>query len=171
MQRAIKVVLMCEGTALPDDATILSALQRVIDTSRLDANITIGLPSVDLTQPPELDHDRMMAAKYQHKVGAHGKSERRVIWNLFQHLASHGWNPVALTDSDRVRTATPDAKSAMELLFNLDDAWVHVTDGKREHWLRFVLGNAPDEVLSDYSYSESSGFAAIVEAFNATDFV
>lgn len=46
MKRAIAIVLMVEGRDLPDDATIISFVQKKIDMSpRYAANITIGLPA------------------------------------------------------------------------------------------------------------------------------
>lgn len=168
MKRAINVVLLCEGNALPDEQTVLATLQRVIDEGRLDARITIATPP-DVC--PELDTDRRYYGE-THKMSARCKSERRVVWALLQHLAAHDWQVHEVDDGD-TKTEVHDPKSAMELIFNLDDCYLYVRNTKtgREHWLRFVLGNDPDEVLNDYSYSERNNFAEIVEAFKPEDHV
>jgi hypothetical protein len=171
MKRTVPIVVLVEGSALPDDATILKVLQGILDaaapTAPYDAVQLMTRP-IDPTEPPALDIDgRLYDGR---KMSARAKSERRVVWNLFAHLAAAGWEVTELNDGDGWKPVI-GAKPAMELIFNLDDCWVQVTKGGRSHWLRFVLGNSPEEVLSDYSYSETSGFAAVVEAFKAEDYV
>lgn len=123
----------------------------------------------EILQPPPLDHDAKMLSEFDHKVSVNGKLERRIVWNLFAYLATKGWKPTSLDDGDGTKQPTPDAKSVMELLFNLDDAHVYVTNGKRTHWIRFVLGNGCD-IISDYSYNEASGFDNVMQGFEPDDF-
>lgn len=66
MKRAIAIVLMVEGRDLPDDATILSFVQKKIDMSpRYAANITIGLPA---TPPAFVPPDKSPVPCIEHGV-------------------------------------------------------------------------------------------------------
>lgn len=122
---------------------------------------------------PALDHDAMMLARFGHEVSPNGRLERRIVAAFCAHMAQHGWLPCVLIDSDNVRTAVMDTKSTMELLFNLDDAWVVFTrDGDTpQHAVRFVLGNGV-HIISDWGYTEGDpdGFSATVDAFDAERF-
>ncbi len=118
---------------------------------------------------PELDHDAMMLAKYDHKVGPVGRIERRVVASLCAHMAERGWTPSKLYDGD---TTTPvhDAKSAMELIFNLDDSYLYFVNASgREHWVRLVNGNSGWDLINDYSHArdESDNFAFAMECFDS----
>lgn len=119
---------------------------------------------------PELDHDAMMLARFGHKVGTIGRIERRVVAALCAYLDEHGWRPCKLYDGETI-TPVHDAKSAMELIFNLDDSWLYFTNGAREHWVRLVRGNSGWDLISDYSYAsnQADNFEASMEAFNGED--
>lgn len=135
--------------------------------------VIAGLRTAPAVVVPELDHDAEMLAAYGHKVSPNGRLERRIVAAFCAHMAAHGWTPCTLIDSDNVRTAVTDTKSTMELLFNLDDAWVvFVKDpNSPKHAVRFVLGNGTD-IISDYGYAEgdADGFSAAVDAFDAERF-
>ncbi len=73
-----------------------------------------------------------------------------------------------------VHTLTAKKKDAMELLFNLDDAYLflrHVSGvypPKGNHptvWIRFVFGNELD-IISDFSEIKANGFESIMNKFN-----
>lgn len=114
-------------------------------------------------QVPELEIDRKLYKDC--KMGANAKLERRIVWRMFAHLASKGWTPCQIDDRDE-KTDVTSTKAAMELIFNLDDSFVIVRNASgRKHWIRLILGNGID-VISDYSYSETTDFAAAMEAFN-----
>lgn len=123
-------------------------------------------PTVEV---PELAHDAMMLARFGHKVGPIGRIERRVVAALCVRLAAVGWMPHEVYDGEE-RTKVDDARGAMELIFNLDDAWLTFAKGERRHWVRLVMGNSGWDVISDYSYTPNNtacGFAAAMEAFDA----
>ena len=123
--------------------------------------------------PPELDHDKMMYERFgcDSHLRAQGRLERRIVWNLFAHLAQHGWLPWSLWDGEeRTRVYTP--KAMMELMFNLDQASVTVRNlRENEHWILFTLGEGTD-IICDYSYvpDGKDNFEAAMEAFNAEDY-
>lgn len=115
---------------------------------------------------PVLELDKVLYT--QHPMPPRVRRERRIVWNLMRELAEAGWAVVKVYDGDEY-TETPDPKSAMEVIFNLDDAYVgfiQATKG-RTHYVRLVLGNDID-VLSDWNYTEGDpdGFNATMEKFD-----
>lgn len=82
----------------------------------------------------------------------------------------NGWTPTRI-DMDEPIEVT-DVKSAMETIFNLDEAylWFKNAEG-REHYIFFVRGNSPEELISDWNFSGngSDSFGAIMDAFNPED--
>jgi hypothetical protein len=123
---------------------------------------------ITIEQPPALDHDAMMLARFGTKVGPRQKLERRIVWNLLRHLERAGFTVCSMHDGDEV-VDVKDAKAAMELVFNLDEAWLHVRKpAKRSHVIAIVLGNGVD-CISDWNYfrDDSDGFNAAMDAFDA----
>lgn len=115
---------------------------------------------------PALDHDAMMLKRFGREVGACGKLERGIVYALCKHLIAAGFAIKGVWDGEVFEKAeTP--KAAMEFIFNLDEASLRITKGKREHGVLLILGNGED-VISDYNYSEgdSDGFRAAMEAFD-----
>lgn len=120
---------------------------------------------------PALDHDAMMLARFGHTVNANGRLERRIVAALCAHMGAAGWTPCGVYDGDD-RTAVTDTRSAMELLFNLDDAHLFFRKGGNEHWVRLVFGNGTD-LVSDWSYSKGDrdGFNASIDSFDSEVYV
>lgn len=117
-------------------------------------------------QVPELDHDRMMKERFGHEVGARGRLERRIVAGLCAHLEAAGFAPHSVYDGEE-ETRVSNAKEAMELVFNLDEASLRFAKpGHREHGVLLVLGNGED-LVSDWNYSKGDcdGFDAAMEAF------
>lgn len=105
------------------------------------------------------------------KVHANGKLERRIVANLFEFMLCQGWKPASVFDGEEDE-ATPDAKAAMELIFNLDECRIHLSDNDGNlHGILLVLGNGID-VIADWSYAEGDpdGFNAALSEFDAEDF-
>jgi hypothetical protein len=123
--------------------------------------------------PPVLDHDKMMYERFgcDSHLRVKGRLERRIVWNLFAHLAQHGWLPWSVFDGEeRTRTYTP--KAAMELMFNLDEVHVTMRDLRgNEHWIFFTLGEGVD-IICDYSFAPGGkdNFEAAMDAFDGEDF-
>lgn len=107
-------------------------------------------------------------------VPPHVVRERRIVWNLFLHLLQNGgWTVDSVNDGD-TDTRTRSAKAAMELIFNLDEAYVFLSNTKTEnkaHYIYLVLGNDID-VVSDWSFTEGDpdGFNAAMDKFDAEAF-
>lgn len=99
---------------------------------------------------PPLDIDAQMAKLGSPQTSLHARLERRAAWALIKHLEAQGWKPDAEIGSDE-DTPTPDAKSIMELLFNLDEARFRFVKGNARGWVYLVRGNSPEELLSDYT--------------------
>lgn len=95
------------------------------------------------------------------------RRERRVVWNLIKHLHANGWTVCKVYDGDEY-TETSTAVSALEVIFNLDDAWVGFISDSRTHYVRLVLGNDL-EVISDWNFTDGDpdGFDAAMEKFDA----
>ncbi len=119
---------------------------------------------------PSLDHDAMMREKFGHEVSANGRLERRIVAALCAHLGALGWSPFIVDDGDR-KTPVHDTKSAMELLFNLDDAWLGFNKDGREHYVRLVFGNGVG-VVSDWTFTSGDvdGFNAALDSFESSEF-
>jgi len=120
---------------------------------------------------PALAHDAMMLARHGVEPGPRGRIERRVVAALCAHLAIDGWKPVEVNDGDE-RTSVRGVKSAMELIFNLDDAWLVFAKDQNRHWVRFVMGNSGWDVISDWSFSreDADGFNKAMDAFDSEKF-
>lgn len=125
-----------------------------------------------LQNPPQLQinkvlyHDRSMAA--------HVRLEQRIVWNLLLTLEEKGFTSHYVDDGDEQTPAT-SKKAAMELLFNLDDAYLFLRhkDGDKDTrgmhrtvWIRLVFGNGVD-VVSDYNASNWKGFENVMDKFDA----
>ena len=119
---------------------------------------------------PTLDHDAMMLAQFGRKISANGRLERRIVAALCAHMVAAGWVPFEVYDGEE-HTPVQDAKSAMELIFNLDDAFLSFTNGATSHWVRLIMGNGCD-IISDWSLQlqDRDGFNAVMEAFDAETF-
>jgi len=122
---------------------------------------------------PALDHDAMMLARFGQAVGPSGRLERRIVANLIAHMEEAGFRADRVFDGeDDVHVI--DMKSAMELIFNLDEAtlWFFKEGAPHKtHGVFLVLGNGCD-IVSDWSYSDrdGDGFDAAMRAFEPEEF-
>lgn len=124
--------------------------------------------NVTITPAPALDHDAMMSQRFGSKVSANGHLERAIVWNLCAHLAAAGFVPFDVNDGEEITKAT-DARAVMELVFNLDEAWIRFhKPGFPVHYVFLVMGNG-DCIVSDWSFGtdDPDGFGAAMDAFNA----
>lgn len=116
---------------------------------------------------PALNIDKMMAERHGHVVGPRQAIERAVVWNLIQYMAANGWRVSAVNDGDAwEKTATP--LEVMELVFNLDEAWLRFRKDDAKHSAYIVLGNDGYDALSDWNYSDddADGFNAALSQFD-----
>lgn len=101
--------------------------------------------------------------------------EQRIAWNLFQHISLAGFEPYHVDDGSGEVTKTKTWKHVMEVIFNLDDAYVFVRHatmrkvGDGPHYIRFVFGNDGVDCISDWGYAHDDydGFNATMDKFDA----
>lgn len=118
---------------------------------------------------PKLDIDDILYRETNGRPHARGVRERRIVANLIAHLQERGFNPVEVFDGDEFEP-TPDIKSAMEIIFNLDEASLQMIKsgvGYTQHGIYLVLGNDMD-IICDWNYSEGDrdGFNAAMNEFD-----
>ncbi len=105
------------------------------------------------------------------RISPIGFLDRLTAWNLMRHLEAAGWIAHSVNDGEETTRLTSGerAREAMELMFSVDEAWVHFSNGKAKHYVYFVMGNDGWDIASDYSYAEgdADGFNAVMEAFDA----
>jgi len=101
--------------------------------------------------------------------------ERRIVAGLIAHVERAGFKLHSVFDGEKT-TRTRDAKSAMELIFNLDEASLRFFKSERFaagwHGVLLVLGNGED-IVSDWNYfaDDRDGFNAAMDAFNVEQFL
>lgn len=79
-------------------------------------------------------------------------TDRGGIQQVLRALAESGHTLSYVFDGEE--DVKVDTKGqALDAIMAVDDAFLHVTlpDGERTGWVRFVLGNDPDEVVCDYT--------------------
>lgn len=126
-----------------------------------------------LQNPPQLEINKVLYDKRE--MPTHVRLEQRIVWNLLFVLEKAGFHCVSVDDGDE-NTKTTGKVSAMELLFNLDDAYLFVKhdkavgiDSDRKQWIRFVFGNGVD-VISDYNASSYQGFQKVMDGFQPEEY-
>lgn len=97
--------------------------------------------------------------------------EQLIAANLLAHLDANGWKVVAVDDGEQLEPMTT-ATEALELVFDLDISTVKVAKGTHTHVVQLVCGNGED-LISDWTMArdDADGFAAVMEAFDADEFV
>jgi hypothetical protein len=108
------------------------------------------------------------------KVPPHEVRERRVVWNLMKHLLFNGHFTVDKVSycQENVKVSSP--KEAMELIFNLEEAYVYFSNtlSNESHWVRLNIGNDL-EIVTDWrarwsrETSNADGFNAAMKKFDA----
>lgn len=162
------------------NAKPLTLIQQIADRFKLSTVIVEEI--IKMYNPSGIQQPPLLACDdWQRKDGGtiipRGIGERRVVWNLLQYLASHDFYPHIYNDGDENEVIEEEDKilAAMNAIFAVDECAVGMKHKAGENWhdIIFVLGNSPEEVVSDWHYFEddNDGFKAIMEAFNAEDFV
>lgn len=120
------------------------------------------------TEPPALDIAQRHATDKPGRLGGEHVLECRIVWQLLQHLHASGFNVVAIFDGESNRRCRTH-KEAMELLFALDGAWLHVRlEGERRgHNIAVVPGRGRG-VIGEYwvAPGDPDGFAACTAEFH-----
>lgn len=91
-------------------------------------------------------------------------SDRAGIRQVIRALVAAGYTLVEVFDGEEnVPTTTESA--AIDAIMAVDDAtlFVRTPDGSRNPWVRFVLGNDPEEVVCDFVVSLSPVIDAVCD--------
>lgn len=121
-------------------------------------------------RPPALDIDAEVARvkkSVMAKLTAQQVLERRIAWNLLGHLFREGFDVTGVASSGEDAEPAKDAKAAMELIFNLDEAVVYFKNRQgKTRYVLLVLGNGED-LISDWGVpaDPSDGFNHAMEDF------
>lgn len=99
--------------------------------------------------------------------------EKKVVRAVITHLENGGWKPVAVDNGGHeYEVEAPYSKGGVpieeviEHSFAADEAHIFFSNGKETHYIYLVLGNSPEEVISDYSYGMDN-FSELMESFSA----
>lgn len=121
---------------------------------------------------PALEHDAMMLKRFGQSVSPQGKLERRIVANLIAHIEKAGFKVHSVYDGDE-EIRVKDMKSAMELIFNLDEVSLRFYKTKPSEWhgVLLVLGNGVD-IVSDWNFfdGDRDGFDAAMQAFDSEQY-
>ena len=93
------------------------------------------------------------------------KSDHAAIWQIILALKEGGWNPTKISDPESVDVRGMSAKAIADLIANnYDEAVLHFKKPEVEltQWIYFILGNAPEEVVGDYTVGNQE-FAKIAD--------
>lgn len=79
-------------------------------------------------------------------------TDRGGIQQTIRALTAAGWNLTSVYDGEEDMTVTKEGE-ALDNIMAVDQAWLYVTEAGtgRQAWVFFVLGNSPEEVVSDYT--------------------
>lgn len=127
-----------------------------------------------ITQPPALDHDAMMAKRFNVQVSPDGHNERRIVWNLCAHLREAGFDLCSVDDGEDIEIVST-VKEAMELVFNLDEAKLRFRKpGFKMHVVLLIMGNGNKglDLIADYGYTDGDPdkFMETMELFDTEVF-
>lgn len=82
-------------------------------------------------------------------------SDREAVTLALEGLSQLGYTIESVADDTwnlDERTVILDVQDAIDMVMGVDDAFVFViTPDDDKGWIRFVLGNDPEEVVADYT--------------------
>lgn len=81
---------------------------------------------------------------------------------VIRALIADGWGLTHVWDGEEEVFVTTE-QTAMEALFAVDMAHLHVSRGSERGWVWFVWGNAPDEAPADYTINLSDTLDPLTE--------
>lgn len=78
-------------------------------------------------------------------------SDRAGITQIVRALDKTGWTPTYVDYGDGESVGTHGVQETVDEVMAVDDAFVIVQRGTGDGWVRFVMGNDPEEVVADYT--------------------
>jgi len=162
-------------TSLPDWHSLYNS-----GVTPADAVLSMAHMTPTILQPPILDHDVMMARRFNSTVGVRGKLERRIVWNLLAHLEREGYLPYTVAGGDDGNEAATTPERVMNLVFNLDESCVGFVrkgdprTGKHEVGNVVLIGGNSEDIVSDYRWNDNpvgEAFEKAMERFDSYDYV
>lgn len=95
-------------------------------------------------------------------------SDRAGIRQTIRALRDAGWVLVEVFDGEEDVPVSTETK-AVDTITDVDDAFLHVAEGTatgQRGWVRFVMGNAPDEVICDHTINLGSVLDPLMDGWN-----
>lgn len=87
------------------------------------------------------------------------------IRQTIRALRAAGWE-LEYVDDGEDETLVSNEDKAVKAVTAVDDAILVVGKDSKRAWVRFVLGNAPDEVVCDYTVNLSDALEPMFESWS-----
>jgi hypothetical protein len=92
-------------------------------------------------------------------------TDRAAIGHVIDGLTKAGWTLDYVNDGED-EVPTPTKAKALEAITAVDDAYLFVYEGHKngpQGWVRFVLGNDPEEVVCDHTINLSAAIDPVTD--------
>lgn len=89
-------------------------------------------------------------------------TDRGAAQQIIRALVRDGWGLTIVWDGEE-STAITNETEALNAIFAVDMAHLHVTRGSDRGWVWFVLGNDPEEVAADWTVNLSGTLDPLTE--------
>jgi hypothetical protein len=93
-------------------------------------------------------------------------SDRSGIRQTVRALIAAGWLPLWVDYNDGDVEKVTRETETVDAIMAVDDAFLVVEKGTERGWVRFVMGNDPDEVVCDYTIKLEDALAPMFERWN-----
>lgn len=94
-------------------------------------------------------------------------NDKEAITLILEGISQKGVTIVSVMDdtwSPDERTQVTEVQEAIDLSTGVDEAYVFVlTPDQEEGWIRFILGNDPEEVVNDHTINLSDFLDPIID--------
>lgn len=91
-------------------------------------------------------------------------SDSAAIRQAIRALRAKGWQLRTVFDGEEdIYTSTE--KDAIDNITAVDDAFLHVGAFNETGWVRFVMGNSPDEVICDYTVNLDGALDPLMDSW------
>lgn len=90
-------------------------------------------------------------------------TDRSAISQVIDGLTKAGWTLDRVYNGGDEDEPTPTKDKAMEEILAVDDAFLHVKRDGDTGWVRFVMGNDPEEVVCDHTVNLSDAIDPVTD--------